>query len=187
VLQFSVPVAFDGVEFAVRGEAAIGRADRSSRVLIVPATLRDLTYVAAHMCDEDRAEVACQLDDASALAVATASFRDFAFCVELDGNPEAALGCGCVRSGYWVAWSWGTRRAWRCWPEMIGFIRGWLQPSVYDMGAYRVEARALLSHERAHRFLERIGGQRRCELRAFGRGGEDFVLYDWTRETWNGG
>ena len=187
MLELPVSGAFDGREFSERGGGEEAGDGRSVRVVIVPATLRDLSYVASHMCEEDRAEVGCQLDDTSALAIAEASFRDFAFCVELDGNPEAAIGCGCVRSGYWLAWSWGTRRIWRCLPAMVRFSQSWLQPAVYDMGAYRVEARVLASHVRAHRFLERIGGRWRCDLPSFGKGGEDFVLYDWTRETWNGG
>jgi hypothetical protein len=112
------------------------------------------------------------------------SLRDFAFVVELDGNPEAAFGCGQLRRGYWVAWSWGTDRLAKCLPTMIRFITERLQPAVYEAGALRVEARALASHRQARRFLERIGGQFCCELPAYGKNGETFVLYQWTRETY---
>jgi RimJ/RimL family protein N-acetyltransferase len=151
---------------------------------VVDATLRDLSYVAAHMRAADRAEVEAQIDQWSAVHVAALSLRDFAYVVELNGNPEAAFGCGQVRKGYWIAWSWGTDRLTKCLPIMIPFIREQLQPAVYEAGAHRVEARALASHRQARRVLERIGGTFRCELPAYGKDGEAFVLYDWTRETY---
>lgn len=151
---------------------------------VVHATLRDLSYVAAHMRKADRAEVEAQIDEWSAVNVAAMSFRDFAYVVELNGNPEAAFGCGQVRKGYWIAWSWGTDRLLKCVPAMVKFITQELQPAVYAAGALRVEARALASHRLARRFLERIGGTFRCELPAYGKNGENFILYDWTRETY---
>jgi hypothetical protein len=151
---------------------------------VKPANLRDLSYVAAHMRASDRQEIECQLDEWSAAHVAGMSLRDFAFVVELNGNPEAAFGAGQVRKGYWIAWSWGTDRIMRCLPTMIRFITEQLQPTVYEAGALRVEARALKSHTQACAFLRRIGGHLRCELPAYGKGGEDFILFDWTRETY---
>lgn len=151
---------------------------------IVPATLRDLSYIAAHMRASDRAEVEVQMDEWNAAHVAALSLRDFAFCAELNGNPEAAFGCGQVRQGYWIAWSWGTDRLIKCVPAMVAFITQELQPAVYAAGARRVEARALATHKQAVRFLERIGGTFRCELPAYGKNGEPFVLYDWTRQTY---
>lgn len=151
---------------------------------VVDATLRDLSYVAAHMRPADRAEVASQIDEWSATQVAAMSLRDFAYVVELNGNPEAAFGCAQVRKGYWIAWSWMTDRGLRCVPTMIRFITEQLQPAVYEAGALRVEARALASHRQARRFLERIGGHFRCFLPYYGKNGEAFVLYDWTRETY---
>jgi hypothetical protein len=163
-----------------------GRATRPARRILTvqPANLRDLAYIAANMRPADRAEVECQLDRWDATAIAAMSLQGYAYTVELDGNPEAAFGAGQVRQGYWIAWSWGTRKLWRCLPAMIDYIEHDLQPRVYADGARRVEARALSSHSLAHRFLERIGGHRRCDLPAYGKNGEDFVLYDWTRESW---
>ena len=151
---------------------------------VVPATLRDLSYVAAHMRAVDRAEVECQVDEWNATTIAAMSLRDFAYVCELNGNPEAAFGCGQVRRGYWIAWSWGTDRITKCLPVMLDYITKQLQPAVFDAGAQRVEARALASHKQARRFLERIGGTYRCDLPAYGKNGETFILYDWTRETY---
>ncbi len=152
---------------------------------IKPATLRDLSYIATHMRPADRAEVECQIDEWSATNIAAMSLRDFAYIAELDGNPELAFGCGEVRKGYWIAWSWMTKRGWRCLPTVIPYITQTLQPAVYEAGALRVEARALKSHTQACAFLRRIGGHYRCDLPSYGKGGEDFVLFDWTRTTFH--
>lgn len=133
----------------------------------------------------DRLEVECQIDEWSPTMIAAMSLRDFAFIAELDGNPEAAFGAGQVRQGYWLAWSWMTARGGRCVPAMIRYITEELQPAVYAAGALRVEARALASHTQAHAFLRRIGGHLRCELPSYGKNGEDFMLFDWTRDSWH--
>jgi hypothetical protein len=132
----------------------------------------------------DRAEVEAQIDEWDAAHVAAMSLRDYAYICELDGNPEAAFGCGQVRRGYWIAWSWGTDRLAKCVPAMVRFITGHLQPAVYEAGALRVEARALKSHSQAIRFLERIGGQFCCDLPEYGKNGETFALYHWTKSTY---
>jgi len=41
----------------------------------------------------------------------------------------------------------------------------------------------LKGHHTARNWLKRMGATERCELPAFGRSGEDFVLYDWTRSS----
>jgi hypothetical protein len=153
---------------------------------IAPATFLDLSYVAANLCPADQAEISCQVEQYDPLGVAAAALSGYAFTVEAGGNPELAFGAARGRADgtLWIAWSWGTKRSWRALPDAIRFIQQHLQPMVYRDGALRVEARALASNERAHRFLERIGGRCDCALRSYGKGGEDFLLYSWTRDAW---
>ncbi|TIU13080.1 MAG: hypothetical protein E5W40_08835, partial [Mesorhizobium sp.] len=60
-----------------------------------------------------------------------------------------------------------------------------LGPQVAARGAWRVGARALAANELALRWLARLGATERCRLPGYGRNGETFILYDWTRESWN--
>ena len=83
-------------------------------VRIVPATLRDLSYIAANLRPEDRAEIDCQCDGWTPALLALTALQGLAYVAELDGNPEAGFGAAEQRSGLWTAWSWGTRRMWRC-------------------------------------------------------------------------
>lgn len=146
---------------------------------------RDLTYIAANLRPADYAEIDCQVDHWSPETVAFNAMQGMAYTIELDGNPAAAFGAAEARSGLWVAWSWGTKRMPRCVPAMTRFFWKVLGPDVYAAGAHRVEARAMAGNDLAERWLARLGSHRRCELPGYGRNGEDFILYDWTRESWN--
>ncbi|MER8486026.1 hypothetical protein [Mesorhizobium sp. M1322] len=118
-------------------------------------------------------------------AVGTSLTQGFAYVAELDGNPEAGFGAAEQRSGSWIAWSWGTRRMRRCVPGITRFFHEVLARQVAARGAWRVEARALADNDLALRWLGRLGATERCLLPGYGRNGEDFLLYDWTRESWN--
>jgi hypothetical protein len=154
-------------------------------VRIIGGNIRDLSYIAVNLRPEDRAEIDCQLDDWTPTMLALHAMQGPAYVVELDGNPEAAFGAAELRSGLWIAWSWGTRRMKRCVPRITTFFWEVLGPDVAATGAWRVEARALASNDLALRWLRRLGATERCRLPAYGRSGEDFILFDWTRETWN--
>ncbi|WP_246683433.1 hypothetical protein [Mesorhizobium sp. B2-1-3A] len=153
-------------------------------VRIIGGNLRDLSYIAANLRPEDHAEVDCQLDDWTPATLALTAMQGFAYVAELDGNPEAAFGAGELRSGLWIAWSWGTVRMRRCVPRITEFFYAVLGPDVAARGAWRVEARALAGNDLAVRWLSRLGATERCHLTGYGRNGEDFILFDWTRETW---
>lgn len=133
------------------------------------------------MRPSDYEEVEAQVDDFDPALIAAWALRDQAYCVEIDGNPEAGFGAGLMRSGYFVAWSWGSRRMWRCVPHITRFVRDVMVPTIYEAGGWRVEARALASNEQACRWLERMGAERQGLLENFGKNGEDFILYQWTR------
>ncbi|WP_027154395.1 hypothetical protein [Mesorhizobium sp. WSM2561] len=152
-------------------------------VRIVSATLRDLSYIAANLRSEDRTEIDCQFDEWSPALLALTALQGFAYVAELNGNPEAGFGAAEQRGGLWIAWSWGTRRMKRCVPGMTEFFRAVLGPQVAAHGAWRVEARALATNELALRWLARLGATQRCRLPGYGKNGEDFLLYDWTRSS----
>jgi len=152
---------------------------------IIGANLRDLSYIASNLRPQDKAEIDCQLDEWTPAMLALSAMQGMAYIAELDGNPEAAFGAAQQRSGLWIAWSWGSRRMWRCIPRITKFFYEVLGPDVAAQGAWRVEARALAANDLALRWLRRLGATERCELPGYGKNGEAFLLFDWTRETWN--
>lgn len=77
-------------------------------IRIVPATLRDLSHIAANLRPEDRAEIDCQLDHWSPALLALTALQGFADVAELDGNSEAGFGAAEQRGG--LGSPGGTRR-----------------------------------------------------------------------------
>lgn len=152
---------------------------------VIGGTLRDLSYIAANLRPDDRAEIDCQADIWTPAQLALAALQGHAYVVTLDGNPEAAFGATEQRMGLWIAWSWGGKRMHRCVPSITRFFYEVLGPDVSAQGAHRVEARAMAGNDLAIRWLTRLGAQQRCELPGYGKNGEPFLLFDWTRESWN--
>jgi len=155
-------------------------------VEIVPASLRDLTYVAGNLRDIDRREIYCQLPRENPNDVALLSVRtspEFRFSAQVGGQPVFCFGCGADRPGLWTAWAFGTRHYRRAIPAVTRFIKSVLVPSLIEStDAQRVQAFTLADHEQAHRWMESWYGTKLCRLRSYGKNGEDFFLYEWVRE-----
>jgi hypothetical protein len=148
---------------------------------IVAGNFRDLSYIAANLRPEDYAEIDCQFDEWSPVMLAYASMQGLSWVVTLDGNPEAAFGAQEHRQGFWIIWSWGTKRMARCVPTITRFAHGHLIPLIRSSGGWRAEARPLAANELACRWLERLGARRQGLLESYGKNGEDFILYEWVR------
>ncbi len=154
-----------------------------ARVEIVPATLRDVSFIAANMCPEDRREIYCQLPAGiDAPAVAQLHMLGDAWCAMVGGQPAEAFGATAATVSVLNLWAFGTHSRRRAIPEVTRFLRA-LVPQWIERGITRCEARAICGHDLAHRWLRGLGGQE-IALPAWGKGGEDFTLFWWTRETW---
>ena len=155
--------------------------------LILPATIRDATYVAANMRPEDWREIACQCPDGLypyEVAAWALQGRE-AWIATVRGQPVACFGVhNQTSAGNVLAiWAWGTRGMWRAIPSISRFILDDRVPAWIEAGVTRVEARSIAGHEAAHRWMRGLGAAG-TELKAFGKGGEDFTLFWWTQERW---
>lgn len=56
-----------------------------------------------------------------------------------------------------------------------------VRPGVIAAGYTRVECRTWAGHADARRFLEALGARAECRLPGYGKGGETFLQYGWTR------
>lgn len=150
---------------------------------ILEPTLRDLTYIGANLRPEDYRETMCQLPEgmlgSSALAgVYQGMTPGWNWVASLNGQPIAAFGFQPVTTPVWQAWALGTRRMTRAIPAITRWCLDQEQRLI-DAGVRRVEARTIEGHDQAHRWLERLGCARVCELPDHGRDGELFYLYAW--------
>jgi hypothetical protein len=155
-----------------------------SRIEIVPATIRDLTFIAANLRAEDWREIECQLADGVGRGeVAAYGLAGEAWVATMDGQPVAAFGAAAMAYSVVSVWAWGTKRMARTVPAITRFIVEDCVPRWIEAGVTRAEARSIEGHETAHRWLRSLGGQEQpCP--AWGKRGEDFTLFWWTRKTW---
>jgi len=152
------------------------------RTEIAPASFRDLSYIAANMRPADRADCEAQLGPVHYMELALAHLRDHAYVALVAGNPDCAFGaCRLLGDHLWTAWSFGTARIGNAIPAVTRHVRRVMTPDILATSATRMEARAMATNVMACRWLKLMGAAERCDLPGYGRGGETFKLYDWTR------
>lgn len=150
---------------------------------IADGTLRDLTFVAANIRPEDWREIAAQLPEGTtptqAGAICYAAGRSWV--ATWKGQPIAAFGVSPIAASVLSIWAWGTPQMWRSVPAITRYVDNDLAPEWERLGITRIEARSIADHEQAHRWLRRLGFEE-TPCPEFGRGGEDYVLFYFTRK-----
>lgn len=157
-------------------------------VTIEPATLRDLTFIAANLRMEDVEEVQAFIGPFDPVDLAFRAFYgsgpENAFVARLDGVPCAALGAapgGSPQAHVWQAWCWGSPRLPRAVPAITRWMRDVGRPLYEARGCVRMECRSLATHRLSGRWLPKTGATLEGRLRRYGHAGEDFLLWSWLR------
>lgn len=152
--------------------------------MIVPVTGDDLLHILRNMRAADREEVFALRDHDSVerLADEMRMVRPMAFIVRHGETPAAVAGAYRVRSGVWSVFMVATDD----WPKVAlattrAIVKG-LIPYLKEAGAHRAECYSHAGHETAHRWLVMLGATPEARLRAYGRNGEDYVLFRWLRK-----
>lgn len=155
-------------------------------IVVGRVNLRDLSYVLGALRPQDREEIQCQIpDDMEPQHIAaTMVVPDRVFIVYLGLEPVAAFGflpialAGNVLSGF----AYGTlKMTKRVTAKITRFVKTELKPRWRAAGVTRVEIRAQASHPDAHVWLQSAGADLDCLLMGWGKHGENFRLYSWTR------
>lgn len=158
-------------------------------ISIKPATMRDVSYIAANLRDGDREEISCQVPEGlgSAVIAAYSLSGGQAWVAFYRGQPAMAFGVTYMTEYALSGWAYGTKNAERVIPAVTRFVwstlaRGWAMA-----GIRRIEARTLETHTSAHRWLEAAGAVKESpEPYEWGRDGERFYTYAWTRQSLKG-
>lgn len=155
-------------------------------ISIGPATVRDATWVAAHMRAADYHEIDAVVPLDQPVAVACwllAASQGMAWCASIDGQPVTIFGCTTspITPHLASGWAYGTRDLKRTIPEVTRFALGVVRPELLSRGITRLEVRTYIDHDLSHRWLEGMGFEREGISRAYGRRGEDFAVYAATR------
>ena len=149
---------------------------------VVPATLRDASYVLYHLNAQDEAETACQIDPKlrrDHLAYMLLMSGDN-FAVRINGQPVAVFGTAPLNRAALSVWALGTDRMRKALPAISRYLLDVHLPEMTAQGYRYMEARSLSTHVAAHRWLRWLGGKVLGEAHPFGRDGENFFLFRWT-------
>lgn len=144
----------------------------------------DMLQIARNLRARDREEIFATRygndpADLARDAVNTGAFRWGAY---VDGRPVAAVGAVPRWPRVWSVWAYGTDE----WPKVVitltRHVRRFMIPAIFNSGCIRADCMALARHVDARRWLEYLGAVPEKVLDNWGKNGEKFVLYCWTRE-----
>jgi len=153
-------------------------------VTIQPATLRDVSFVLANLRPMDDIELRCQLPDGVKMhevAYGLLMASD-AFAALEDDQPIAVFGTNFMTPACRGVWALGTRRARRAIPAITRFMTGEYAAQLIAAGVLSLEARSHADHAAAHRWMHSTGAVRVDPCFPYGKNGEPFVVFRWTRD-----
>jgi hypothetical protein len=99
---------------------------------------------------------------------------------KLDGQPVAAFGVGMLNIAAASGWAFGTKRMKRAIPAITRYFYDAVYPTLVESGVRMVEARSLVSHIEAHRWMLANGAELVGGAFPYGKNGEAFMLFRWT-------
>ena len=144
-----------------------------------------IEFVAANMREPDRTEIFATrwTDDPIEFAKSIHPLNKFMWCAVRDGVPCAVWGAVPQWPRIWTAFAFGTDDWAKVALTMTKHIRGFMLPALIRAKAHRVSAATHSAHTEAHRWLESMGAVREQPMAHYGKGGELFFNYVWTRDT----
>lgn len=155
------------------------------KIEVRPATLRDASYVMACLRPQDRAEVLCQVPDGTKMHELAYQLLmgSEAYCATFNDQPAMFFGVSPINVACLSVWALGTRHMIRVTPAVTRFFADELLPAKIDEGYHTMEARSLIDHTLAHRWITGAGGRASGEPFIFGKNREKFLLFRWTADS----
>lgn len=156
----------------------------SSRVTIAPATLRDATYITAHLRPLDWLECMCQMPrDTTTVQLGTQMLmHGDAWVAKYDDRPTVFFGVTPSTATMFHFWAVGTKDTTRCVPKVSEHFVKVLAPHWVGNGFVLAEARSIVQHKQAHRWMRSLGGKQIGGDFPMGRDNEKFLLFRWTAD-----
>jgi len=153
-----------------------------------PATMRDVTWLAARMRLVDRREFLASVDmPPTATAAACLDGSEMAWTWWRSGDPVAAGGISKpapMQPHVRAVWAFGSDD-FRYAARKVADKFTVLIPAMEPLGCRRVEARPMSENAPACRWLERwCNATLEAEMGEFGLRGESFRLYSWIAPSW---
>lgn len=145
--------------------------------------LEDVLAVTRNMRARDHEEIFAIRwhDDPDMLAQEVLASGAFRWGAYLDGRPVAMFGAYPQWPKVWSAWSFGTDDWRRVAPRIARFMMEFMRPALEHSGAIRLFCWSMETHTDANRWLEFLGAKKEVTLDNYGKNGQAFCCYGWTR------
>lgn len=150
--------------------------------------LVEIQYICERLRERDHEEIFATRwsEDTTRLAYEMLQCRDFMWVAYYDNEPVALIGAYAKWPGSWSVFAFGTDK----WPKVVlslsRHVKNFMIPALYNAGALRCDCHALETHEDARRWLKFLGASEGPPLDNYGKNGQTFVCYSWTREETKG-
>jgi len=152
--------------------------------MMILATHPNVLHVSERMRASDAREIYATswADDPADLAARVMMAPGFTWTAHGDdGEPIAVIGSAPLWPNMWQAYAFATDR----WPEVYREVTKhalrYMIPGLENSGVHRAQCASIEGHDDAHRWLEFLGASRTSTLDGYGKGGERFFIYSWSR------
>ncbi|MCR9236173.1 MAG: hypothetical protein NXI17_05835 [Alphaproteobacteria bacterium] len=154
-----------------------------ARFEVGPANIRDVSYIAGNLRQNDQTEIMCQLPQGiTQQQIGYICTRPgTSFIAYLNGKPVMVFGFDpmTLAGNALNAWAFGTDDSRKVIHSLTLWIRDNLLRDWIARGVTRIEARSFVGHAEAHRWLKSAGAIEEGPLHDLGRNGEQFILFAW--------
>lgn len=144
----------------------------------------EIHYVCQRMRERSRQEMFMRWpnDDPTDLAGFYFQKRGFMWAGYHDGVPAAIIGGYPIAEGVWTLFGFGTDAYARILSTVTKHARRFMMPAIENAGATRAGCISPVDHVDTHRWLKWLGAKEEQTLPAYGKNGEDCIVFAWTKE-----
>jgi hypothetical protein len=147
--------------------------------MIRPAIFTSLLYVATHLDDADRAELALTRDPDDAIGLADDAWHSRFKYVAFDGGGEPLLAFGAKQQGDIVTvWGFKTARGRAAMRDVTKFIRETMVPTLHAAKIYRAFCIVDPGNRASQAWLRRLGFAPRATTRDIGTRKQQVVIFE---------
>lgn len=155
----------------------------TERFVVENPTEPEVRYVLENLRPEAREEIVLQSDEKiETMALRMAWAPGFSWAVYYDGRPAALIGANPMHPGVWSLYGTGTSD----WPKVGRLVtlvaKRDMMRAVKDAGAHRAQCLSPAWHHETHKWLRWLGATEETALPAWGRNGEDFIMFTWLKD-----
>lgn len=142
----------------------------------------EVLWVAQHMRAQSREDIGCMWGGTDEeLTASLLSPQGFRWVAYHNRYPCAIIGANLQRDNVWSLFGFGTEDWIKVWRLVTLVARRDMMRAVRDAGAVRAHCLSPAWHHDTHRWLRALGASHEAEMPAYGRNGEDMILFSWLR------